>query len=502
MYICTAQQMRSAEEIASARSSMLTLMENAGRALAEETARRTEVYGKKALILCGKGNNGGDGFVCARYLKKLGADVTVVLMINAAPTGNADRQFTALASENIRMIGVGELDYSQDYDIIVDAVFGTGFRGELPEQISLAFAALSRSSAFKAAADIPSGINADTGEAARGVMIPDITVTFGTVKTGMTLWPGKNLCSEIVIRDIGMTERDFESVGGIPVLCDEKLLRTVIPERRETSHKGNFGKLLIVGGSARYSGAAALAVSAALRSGAGIVSLASTPRVCDRVASSVYECTYADLIPADDGAISSASAERIENFARSSTVIAFGCGLTVSEDLCILTREVVDTAKKLDIPIIIDGDGLNCLARIGTDILKGAKAVLTPHPAELARLLGLPLTAVLSDRSGCAERLTKASGAIVLAKGTPTYIVSPDGRAYASYTGNPGLSRGGSGDALTGVIAGICAASGSTRLCECAAAGAYLFGKAADNAADDISEANMLPSDVIQRLRF
>ncbi len=502
MYICSVDQMRSAEAIAAQRSSFLSLMENAGRALADEAARRMDVNGKKVLIFCGKGNNGGDGFAAAKYLSFLGADVTVVLMINTAPTGIAGQEFTSITSEKIRIIGAGELSSDFAPDVLIDAVFGTGFRGELPENVSVVLSAYSSCKALKIAADIPSGINADTGTASRGILVPDVTVTFGAVKTGMTLSPAKKLCGEIVMRSIGIEERDFESVGFVPRLYEDDIVSSVIPKRHEYSHKGSFGKLLIIGGSSTYSGAVKLSVKAALRSGAGLVRLASVPRVNDRVGASVDECTFTDLFVNDIGGISSASVELIEQCISGCTTVAFGGGLTFTEDSVILTREIISSAKKYDVPVIIDADGLNCLSQTGTDILSGCRAVLTPHPAELGRLVGADIATVLANRLELAAKLSKKTGAIVAAKGYPTYIVSPDGRVYASYTGNAGLSRGGSGDVLTGIIAGLIASAKGDRIFDCTAASVYLFGKAADITAEEISQNNMLPSDVTERLRF
>lgn len=500
MYICNTVQMKAAEEIAAQRSSFLTLMENAGRALAEEIFAAADMERPKILILCGKGNNGGDGFAAARFLSELGANVTVVLLLNNAPTGIAGQEFTALSSADVRIIGAGELDYTEEWDVIADCVFGTGFHGSLPEIYIQVNSRLSYCNAVRVAADIPSGVNADTGETAAGTVIPDITVTFGTIKQGMTLSPGKNHCGRVIIRDIGIESRDFRAVGFVPELCDEHAVKAVRAPRLETSHKGSFGKVTVVGGSSFYSGAVGLTVKAALRTGAGIVRLASIPRVNDRIGAMIPECTFADLIPSDKGVISGASAEIIEKLMKDSTVVAYGGGLTVSDDLTALTREIIFFAKENDIPVVIDADGLNCLALTGTDILNGARAVLTPHIGELSRLAGVDIATAMADRQKIAAAISEKTGAVVCAKGTPTYIVSPDGRCYASYTGNAGLSTGGSGDALTGIISALIAGTKGDRLFECAAAGAYLFGSAADKCAEKRSMSSMLPSDVIELL--
>ena len=502
MYIATTSQMKSAERIAAERSSFLELMENAGEALAEEISHRTDISGRNVLVLCGKGNNGGDGFVCARLLDKMGADVTVLLLIDQAPTGIAGQEFSELSGTGVKIIAAGEYTFEKEPDVIIDAVFGTGFKGELPENIVQAFSSLSACQCLKVAADCPSGVNCDTGSVSRGILVPDITVTFGTIKTGMTLFPAKNCCGEIIIRPIGITEADLSSTGFVAKLCDDTTAAKALPKRTETSHKGNFGKLCIIGGSTEYSGAVAMNVKAALRSGAGLVRLAAIPRVCDRVAAKVDECVYTELIPSEAGTISFASVDIAEECIAASTAVLYGSGLKVNDDTLRLTREVLNACREKNIPIVIDADGLNCIAQLGKDILKGVNAVLTPHPAELARLIGMPVSFVLEDRLSAASELAEETGCIVTAKGFPTYIVSPDKRVYASYTGNAGLSRGGSGDVLAGMTAGMITAQKGDRIFDCAAAAVYYFGKAADITADEISQHNMLPTDVIGRIRF
>lgn len=506
MYICTPEQMKAAEANAvSAGQTYIGLMENAGAACAEEILRRCpEICRGRGLILCGKGNNGGDGFVIARLLADAGAKITVSLLCGAPSGGIAKEELDKLSGrEDISVSSAEETDFSAEYDIICDAVFGTGFHGELPENISEIFARLNRSDAVKIAADIPSGADSITGNVSAGTMDLDFTVTFGAVKCGMTIDPAKKHCGEIITAPIGITEECFESIGFVPVIMDDKAAAKAIPPRNERSHKGCFGKLLIVGGSRNMSGAAALNVTGALRSGAGIVRLASVKSVIDRVGSSVYECTFLETRENDSGAISAESLCDILTAAENSTAAAIGSGMTVCDDSEKIVKEMILFCGSRNIPIIIDADGLNCLGS-SIDIIRNAncKAVLTPHPKELSRLLGKSFAEVMADRLRAAKELALKTGAVVAAKGFPTYIVSPDGRARASYTGNGGLSRGGSGDVLTGVISGICASNRGERIFESACAGVYIFGLAADIAADKLSMTGMLPSDAAAQLPF
>ena len=499
-YICTPAQMRAAEADAAEGidGGFLTLMENAGRAFADEIRYRAPAA-KSILILCGKGNNGGDGFVAARLLSE-NMDVTVALLVNSAPVGIAGTEFSHLHNSSVKIITGDEIDYDKEYDVIADAVFGTGFHGELPENVSLIFSRLIYSKALKISADVPSGVNAENGMISRCVFPADITVTFGAVKLGMTLPPARDMCGETVIKEIGV-EDALRRSGFIPVLMDEHRALSVLPERNEYSHKGSFGRLSVIGGSSSMSGAAALNVRAALRSGAGLVALASVKTVCDRTAASIPECTFAELIAGDTGNISSASLDLIEKELLRSDTAAAGSGLGCTPDTALIVREIIRICGKSNIPLVLDADGLNCIAGDAGFLAKhGCHAVLTPHPKELSRLLDVDIKTVLEDRLAAAVKLSRLSNSIVVSKGYPTFIVSPDGRAAASYTGNAGLSKGGSGDVLTGIISGLITSNKGDRLFDCACSGVWIFGAAADITAERMSMTSMLPSDVTDDL--
>lgn len=487
----------------------LQLMENAGAAAAEEILKRIpDISGKKALILCGKGNNGGDGFVIARLLNERGAVVTVSLAPEPPCKGIAFEEYSKITSiSDMEILPLSETDLFAEYDIIADAVFGTGFHGELPDSISGAMKILSASKAFKIAVDIPSGADSISGKCSEGTLCCDVTVTFGAVKTGMLHSPAKKYCGEIVTAPIGIDDECFESIEGICRLMDMSLAAKAVPIRGEQDHKGNFGKLLIIAGSESMSGAAAMNVSGALRSGAGLVRLASVPEVIDRAGSGIYECTFCKLAPTPDGYISADNIPKLTSEGLKMTCISIGSGMGATKDTSLILQNIVKLCGEKNIPLIIDADGLNCLAGC-IDIIRNAncKAVLTPHPAELGRLLGISSAEVTTDRQKAATCLAELTGAVVCAKGYPTYIVSPEGRVRVSYTGNGGLSRGGSGDVLTGIISGLVTADSKrisedkSLLYEAACAGVYIFGLAADIAAKKLSMTGMLPTDAIKML--
>ena len=253
----------------------------------------------------------------------------------------------------------------------------------------------------------------------------------------------------------------------------------------------------IIAAALLMTGAAALSTSAALRSGAGLVKTASVDRVIKTLSSSIFESVYLNLKAAEDGSIAAENADILIREMNSSTVCAIGCGLSVTENTKKLVKELVNNAE---VPLIIDADGINCLAPC-IDIIRNAKgkAAVTPHPAELARIMDMPLSEVLADRLGTAMRFCGLYETVILAKGTPTFIISSEA-AYVSFTGNPGLSRGGSGDVLTGICAGLAAMG--LPLDKALACGAFIHGYAADKAASELSQTGMLPSDVISRLPF
>ena len=507
MYIVTPKQMKAAEEMTDKSGiSYLELMENAGAVAAAEIIKRLDVSGKKALVLCGKGNNGGDGYVIARHLADKGTFVTVAITSEKPQTGIAFDEYNRICgNKNIKIQPLSETEL-QGYDIIVDAVFGTGFHGELPDDIKKAFREILSSDAFKLAVDIPSGADSISGKCSDDVPYFDVTVTFGAIKAGMLHMPARKHCGEIVTADISITDETIEKSGGIE-LMDDMTAAMSVPERGEMCHKGCFGKLLIISGSNSMSGAAAMNVTGALRSGAGLVRFASVPRVIDRVGSGIYECTFTELKPNADGGISAENIPELSELISKMTCVSLGSGMGMCEDSIKITESVVKVCGEKNIPLIIDADGLNCLAgRI--DIIRNAncRAVLTPHPAELGRLLGISSAEVLADRQAMAKKLAELTGAVVCAKGYPTYIVSPDGRTRASYTGNGGLSRGGSGDVLTGIISGLVSSNrcdlpeNGDKLFEAASAGVYIFGAAADIAADVLSKTGMLPTDAAMAL--
>lgn len=506
MFYATPLQMKTIEAFSDSHGvSYRQLMENAGAAAAELICKiaAEKDLSDGILIICGKGNNGGDGFVTARLLTETGLKVSVVL-------ASGDPSTELAAYEYCELSGCGNvdvLDLNDNIDavfklfsssaLIVDAVYGTGFKGELPPQIKACFSYASRCGKTVVAMDVPSGGDCSTGEAAENTLKCDYTITFGCLKTGMLSEPLRSLCGEITVADIGFTEACFRSADVAEDLEDDYVY-SLFPERPADSYKNQFGHLLNISGSICMSGAALLSTAAALRSGVGLCTLASTPEVIDRVSSSVPEATLLPLIQEKDGSISANNLESIAEFCKKSTAVLIGCGLAVSDSTKEIVRAVIENAE---CPVILDADGINCITDC-IDIIRNTKnkLILTPHKGELERLYKATYgDESIPDRLTMAISISREYDVTVAAKGVPNFIVG-DGKVYVCKAGNPGLSRGGSGDVLAGMTAAF-AAMGLAPA-DAAAAAVYFHGKAADLAAEKLSQQGMLPSDVIAQLPY
>lgn len=481
------------------------LMINAGGALTMLVYKISEDrdISSGVVFICGSGNNGGDGLISAKEIAESGIPVTVVLACGDPATELSAQAYCELSdvskaevlnlNDNINKV----FERFKTASVIVDAVFGTGFHGFLPPQIKACFSYAQRCEAVIIAADVPSGGDCLNGKAAEGTLKCAYTVTFGFTKIGMLSDPLAEYCGEIITADIGFTDKCCDGIEYLPTRYGSKTAKKILPKRGKYSHKGDFGKLLNIAGSARFSGAAAMSTEAALRSGVGLVTLAASERVITRIASLISEATYLPLAEDKDGSYAETNAEAIAKECAGKTAVAIGCGLTVTSGTKAIVKKVI---KEAACPVILDADGINCTAD-NINIFKDAKnkLIITPHAGELARLAGVSPEEAAADRLTLAVNLAREYDIIVVAKGVPT-IVAGCGKAYIIKAGNPGLARGGSGDVLTGIIGAFCAQGFDP--VEAAAAAVYVHGSAADLASDELSETGMLPSDVIKKLHF
>ena len=499
MRILTVEQMKTEEKLSDEMGvTYQRLMENAGCAAAAFIRKTlSKVAGKNFMIFCGSGNNGGDGFVVARKLFEEEANVIVVLCGGIPRSSEAKYMYNCVIQAGITMLDI-ELDRSKvdeflgGADIIIDALFGTGFAGEVHAPYDEIAEIINSALAVKISLDIPSGVNAETGVSAKNSVKADFTVAFEAAKPGHLLLPGKELCGKTEVVDIGIPHEVKSQVEQNCFLTSEGMVFSSIRKRPRFSNKGTFGKLLCITGSADFPGAAVLSALGAMRSGAGITTVAATERVVSMIASRIPEATFLPLSENPDGTISAEAKEKLLPFFEKVDAVLIGCGLGRGKDIGEIVEFVLENAN---CTVVVDADGLNCISE-KPEVLKKAKQIpiITPHMGEMARFCGISIPETVEKRTEIALETAKKYDAIVVLKDASTVIAAPNGDVYFNSTGNPGLSKGGSGDCLAGMIASF-AAQGYIETA-CAVCGVYLHGLAADKAAKELSEYGMLPSDI------
>ncbi|MBR5370927.1 MAG: NAD(P)H-hydrate dehydratase [Oscillospiraceae bacterium] len=473
------------------------MMDTAGNGLAEHLIRIAGKYQVTSLLfLCGNGNNAGDCFVAANRLSGQ-FSVTVGLVAGIPKTRTAYTKYRMMQNVNVITEQAKIEEAIRKHTLIVDGVFGIGFRGELTPAIQHLFSLIDEPEKHCIAVDIPSGGSGLNGSVAAGTPVCDETITFGAAKPGLFLSPLLEHCGKIRLVDIGIPQEILNELSFPVTIIDEERVGELLPKRPMSGHKGMFGRLLCVTGSRNMPGAAILSARAALRSGVGTVCVASEINVCKILVGNTPECMLLPLPTDQDGKMSQLAAAPILEYIKTGCAsVLIGCGIGQSDTL----RHMIPTLiTQIEIPIILDADGLNALAN-SIDMLQKAKApvILTPHPAEMARLLHTTTEEVQKDRIGAAKRLAaKFPKAIVVLKGAGTIIAQAD-RAFISTTGNSGMSKGGSGDVLAGMIAGL-TAQGIPPL-DAAQIGVFLHGLAGERCAEDLSRRAMLPTDLIEHL--
>jgi NAD(P)H-hydrate epimerase len=505
MRVLNAQQMREADRRTIALGvPARTLMERAGQAVAAVVERASASRAETSVsVICGRGNNGGDGFVCARALAERGVPVQVVIVGKRdGLRGEARAAFDALPAA----VPVVELtDARAWYDaretllsatVIVDAITGTGFTPPLTGLAAEIVADVNAARRVVVAVDLPSGLSADTGAVAGEAIEATTTVALGALKLPHLLAPAHAWVGDWQVADIGIPAAVVDEVGGPRIeAATADTLAPLVRPRAAGSHKGQFGRVLVVAGSIGKTGAAYLAAMAALRSGAGLVTVA-TPSPCLPIVASMGAEFMTLPLPADDaGRVSAGALDEVLAFG--ADVIAVGPGLGRSEAL---DRFVSDLLAHATAPVVVDADGLNAIAASITRLTNaaGAARILTPHPGEMARLTGRTIADVQADRLGVARAVAADRGAHVVLKGHRTVIAAPGGRVSINLTGNPGMATAGTGDVLTGAIAAwLCQLRDPFAAAQLAV---YLHGRAGDLAAHDVGEVALVAGDVLGRL--
>lgn len=502
MLIVTSEQMKQIESRSLDYSlSYERLMENAGSAVAAVMRRTTEVEGRFVTLFCGCGNNGGDGFVAARRLAEAGANVAVILTDGAPRTPQAQMMLERLEHLEIAVVEYGAdahylTERLAETDLLVDAVYGTGFHGELDERHRDICRLMNGIEAMTFSIDIPTGITANTGFADYCAVRADITIVLDSDKPATVLACAQEYCGRVVLTDIGIPDEAREGILSSYILVEEELVFQTLQKRRRDTHKGDYGKLLNLAGCQQYMGAAVLSTLAAMRTGAGYVTLASTKEVCRTVLPLLPEAVMLALRQTAEGGIAHESADVVLAAVEKSSAVLMGNGIGTGFDTCRLMCELLETAK---CPVIIDGDGINAVSQ-NIDILRKAncEVVLTPHPMELSRLTGIPVAQLKQDALSAGLSFAQEYGVTLVLKDAYTTTVTPQGTVYINTTGNAGLAKAGSGDVLAGIIAALAAQRYPCALA--AACGVWLHGRAGDYAAQSRSQYGMLARDVIELL--
>ncbi len=491
MYLVTPKQMQQLEQLTDLSGvSYAEMMERAGMALASFIRSRAPEC-SRAVLLAGTGNNGGDCYVAAHYLRLAGWQVQVL-----APFGAPKTAISQAAADRVHADGIPVTSAPDDFfrtaQVAADGLFGTGFRGALPEAAADLLAP--REGQLRIAVDIPSGGNGLTGWADAPTFPAHATLTFGAVKRGMTQYPLRQFCGEIVCADIGIPADAFARLDTpTAFLLDENCpdLPAVSPD----AHKNRRGHLLTAAGSIRMRGACALAAEAAMRSGAGLETVASAEAALQVIAARVPECMCLPMLTDDTGFFRNAENHALLRDALDGkTALLIGCGMGVTEDTRNLTKFLLAEST---CPVILDGDGLNAVCTCIECIPRG-RTILTPHPAEAARLLGLETAQVQADRFAAAKSLAERTGAVIALKGAGT-IVTDGIRTAVCTEGNAGMARAGSGDVLAGITASL--AAQGMKLFDAACAAVSLHARAGDAAAAHLPLHYMLPQDLIGHLR-
>jgi NAD(P)H-hydrate epimerase len=505
--VLTAEEMRrvDARAVTELGIAGATLMENAGRGAADaliaavpELGRR--LRGLRVVILCGKGGNGGDGFVVARRLKRAGARVDVWLSDPPA----ALRGDAALKFRELRRAGIGARVATDAggaaaalvaADVVVDALLGTGARGAPASRVAALIDAINDSRRPVVSLDIPSGLPAD-GEAAPGPVVRAwLTPTFAAPKRALVVGPGAELAGRVVVVPIGVP--DAEVARGISTfLLEREDVAPLFPGRARDTHKGSYGHLLVVAGSVGKTGAAALCGRAALRAGAGLATVATAASAQPTVAALSPELMTEPLPETPARSLAFKARDLLAGMAETRDAVAIGPGLGLDDETRALARELIATLRQ---PMVVDADALTAMAG-HLEVLRSAPGprCLTPHPGEMARLLGVSVDDVQRDRLRVARDFATAHRVHVVLKGAGSVIAAPDGRVLINPTGNPGMASGGTGDVLTGVLGAFLARGIDPP--RATAAAVYVHGLAGDVAAERMGEESLIAGDVIEAL--
>ena len=505
MIVVTSKEMRNIEQMTeSCGIPMSSLMEKAGEGvveLAEKIIAEKNI--KNICIVCGTGNNGGDGFVAARLLSR-NHRVTVILADGFPKSPLASNNFSSMPPDiilhefNDRMYE--SVEAIKNADMIIDAIYGIGFNNALKPNVGEIIGYCNENKkAVKIAVDVPSGIFCDNGTFINTCFHADYTVSFTALKPLHVLYPSMDFCGKVSVCDVGVPKNIFDNCNYIMKTTDEFIDKYPIRPRRKSAHKGTNGTLLAVCGSYGMAGAAMLAGEAALRTGVGLLKMAVPRSIYNIVAQRLVESVFMPLEQDHDGRISAREYKRILfECVESASAMLIGCGMGVTDETKQIVSMLIQNATK---PMVIDADGLNCLVG-NLDVLRLAVApiIITPHPGEMAKLINSDIQTIQAYRYDVAKDFAQEYRVTVVLKGADTIIATPDGNVYVNLTGNNGMAKGGSGDVLAGMMSSLLAQGLSTE--KAAVYAVYYHGIAGDKCAQELSKRSMLPSDIIKKIEF
>ncbi len=504
MKIATAQQLKNIDRRAIREYGIpgTVLMENAASAVMAEMEKFFDGLGQLRIgIVCGKGNNGGDGLALARRLSIRGVAVRVALLSPFSDVaGEAKVNLAVLRRMDVDIVQNATARTLADVfswsDVLVDAILGIGLSSPLKGVYAQAVNMMNASGRHIVAIDIPTGIDTDTGAVMSTAVKADLTVTMALLKRGLVLYPGALHAGTVRVADIGIPPGAIEKENVDLALLDRGSAWGVMASRRRESHKGDYGHLMVVGGSPGKAGAAAMAARGGLRTGAGLVSVATPNAIVPIIQSQIAEAMCIPSAESIEGTLGIGAVNELLKAADAMSAVAIGPGLSTHFETVQVVRSLI---QRMACPLVVDADGLNALAGF-TDVLRQAKApvIMTPHPGEMGRLIGMAASDVQKDRVGIASRFAREFGVTLVLKGAGTVVAVPDGRAFINSSGNPGMATGGTGDVLTGMIGGLLAQGFTSEQAACV--GVYLHGLAGDLAAKEKGEASIIAGDLIEKI--
>lgn len=502
--IVTATQMQHIDRraIEGMHISSLQLMEAAGKGVAEhirDDLFEGDVSDTHVAVICGRGNNGGDGFVCGRYLGEWGAGVAYFLLGETEQLkGDALANYQRVNKHAVHeVLSEDHIPSFADYGVVIDAIFGTGFKGKIEGLAAEVVRRINAADKPVVAVDIPSGLNADTGQAEGEVVSASMSVTLACPKLGHFLYPGRSFTGPLKIVDIGIPSGAIDAENVEVHLISDEYVNDTLPQRAADAHKGSCGKVFILAGSKGMTGAAALAGNAAVRSGAGLVYVGCPESLNDILEVKLTEALTRPLPEVSRKRVLARRAlGEVMKYISDVDAVAVGPGLSQHFETQELVRRVI---ARRDKPTVLDADGINAFAKDNSTLRENhASLIITPHVGELSRIVGAPIAEILADRKTWAKKAAAMFNCVCVLKGAPTFVAEPSGTVCLNPTGNAGMASGGTGDVLTGIVVALLG-QGLAPF-DAACCGVYLHGLAGDLAADELGQMAMCASDMIDCL--